>query len=512
MVTKILLSILLTASVYTQQQTEIPWPTLANTDWPMIKHDPQFTGRSPFKGPQTPTIIWTRDLEDGIFSGPVIGEEGNLYFGTYFQDPQFQGLSDYFYCYDSDGNFIWDYKLGRSRPPQTGIVIDSSNTIYFGSLDRYLYALNPNGTLKWEFETSAPIFEVTIPNIDLQGNIYITNDNGELYSIKPDGTLNWNVIYESGFFGKSPVFSPDGNTTYIAGGDSNLFALNLDGSLKWKFSCGLINKAPLVDSDGNLYILPNELPQFFYSLLPSGNIRWKYGIQNLGSFNSYSIPTIDKNGNLHVIAVDTINAPDRILLSLDSQGNFRWKYIFDDNEVDDFWQPLICDSEGTIYVGSTFGYYYYAISSEGELKWKLYLNEYQVDNTGAISKDGTLYLGVHKSSLFTGLTKTLIAIKDTGTVSVNENFSEIDGYSLSQNYPNPFNPITTISYKIKERGFVQLIVYNILGKAAATLVNEKKAEGNYSVKFDGSNLPSGVYVYSLRVNDFIENKKMILLR
>ena len=139
-------------------------------------------------------------------------------------------------------------------------------------------------------------------------------------------------------------------------------------------------------------------------------------------------------------------------------------------------------------------------------------NTQQVDNTGAISKDGTLYLGVHNTSLVTNQTKTLIAIKDTGAVSVDENNITINDYSLSQNYPNPFNPNTMIKYSIKERGFVQLKVYDILGKEVTTLVNEEKQQGNYSVNFDGSNLPSGVYLYSLRINDFAENRKMILLR
>lgn len=88
----------------------------------------------------------------------------------------------------------------------------------------------------------------------------------------------------------------------------------------------------------------------------------------------------------------------------------------------------------------------------------------------------------------------------------------ITEYTLEQNYPNPFNPATTISYQVKEGGLVQLKVYDLLGKEVATLVKEEQTQGNYSIKFDGSYLPSAVYVYSLRVNDFAENKKMILLR
>jgi len=85
-------------------------------------------------------------------------------------------------------------------------------------------------------------------------------------------------------------------------------------------------------------------------------------------------------------------------------------------------------------------------------------------------------------------------------------------YSLNQNYPNPFNPITTISYQIKEKGFVLLKVFNLLGQEIAELVNEIKNEGSYSVNFDASNLPSGVYIYSMRVNDFVQNSKMTLLK
>lgn len=79
-------------------------------------------------------------------------------------------------------------------------------------------------------------------------------------------------------------------------------------------------------------------------------------------------------------------------------------------------------------------------------------------------------------------------------------------------YPNPFNPVTTLSYSIKKTGFVQLKIYNFLGQEIITLVNELQSEGKYSVNFDASKLVSGVYIYSLRVNDFMQNKKMTLLK
>lgn len=85
-------------------------------------------------------------------------------------------------------------------------------------------------------------------------------------------------------------------------------------------------------------------------------------------------------------------------------------------------------------------------------------------------------------------------------------------YNLSQNFPNPFNPLTTISYQVKEKGFVTLKVFDMIGKEVANLVNETQDEGQYSVNFDANNLPSGVYVYSLNVNGFVQNNKMTLLK
>jgi len=83
---------------------------------------------------------------------------------------------------------------------------------------------------------------------------------------------------------------------------------------------------------------------------------------------------------------------------------------------------------------------------------------------------------------------------------------------LIQNFPNPFNPSTEIKYALKEDGFVTIKVYDVLGKVVATLVNENKQAGFYKVSFDASNLSSGVYFYTIKTNDFIDRKKMILLR
>ncbi|MDD8019110.1 MAG: T9SS type A sorting domain-containing protein [Bacteroidota bacterium] len=87
-----------------------------------------------------------------------------------------------------------------------------------------------------------------------------------------------------------------------------------------------------------------------------------------------------------------------------------------------------------------------------------------------------------------------------------------DRFSLSQNFPNPFNPATTISYQLLANRFTTLKVYDAIGREVATLVNEIKAPGNYSVTFNAQNLSSGMYFYELRAGEWRVTKKMSLLK
>jgi hypothetical protein len=88
----------------------------------------------------------------------------------------------------------------------------------------------------------------------------------------------------------------------------------------------------------------------------------------------------------------------------------------------------------------------------------------------------------------------------------------IEAFTLKQNYPNPFNPSTIISYQLAKQIFVTLKVFDIQGKEVATLVNSVEQPGYKSVNFNADNLASGVYYYILQAGDFIETKKLVLLR
>ena len=107
---------------------------------------------------------------------------------------------------------------------------------------------------------------------------------------------------------------------------------------------------------------------------------------------------------------------------------------------------------------------------------------------------------------------TFLCITNPTINSTSEIKSTLQKFELSQNYPNPFNPSTKINYTNPERGNVSLRVFNLLGREVAELLNDEKAAGKYEIEFKAPNLPSGIYFYQLKSGDYIQTRKMILMK
>lgn len=104
-----------------------------------------------------------------------------------------------------------------------------------------------------------------------------------------------------------------------------------------------------------------------------------------------------------------------------------------------------------------------------------------------------------------------IIVEHTVT-SVDNGAKKLSNYILDQNYPNPFNPVTTIRYSIPKSEKVSIKVHDLLGREVALLLNEEQTAGFHEVKFDASNLASGTYIYRIVAGDFVQSRKMILMK
>jgi len=132
-------------------------------------------------------------------------------------------------------------------------------------------------------------------------------------------------------------------------------------------------------------------------------------------------------------------------------------------------------------------------------------------------RGGNHYVNVHTSAFPGGEIRGDIVSFDgsnEGVTSVAEfNTGKAPStFSLEQNFPNPFNPSTTIRFIVPASGFMTLKVYDLLGKEVATLVNGMQTAGGYEVKFEASRLSSGIYFYQLRSQNFVQTKKMMLVK
>jgi photosystem II stability/assembly factor-like uncharacterized protein len=164
---------------------------------------------------------------------------------------------------------------------------------------------------------------------------------------------------------------------------------------------------------------------------------------------------------------------------------------------------LVVNPDGNIYAGTFQGVFK---SNDSGATWN-YIGEGLVSgkiNSLLFTPSNYLLAGTEGSGIFKSINPFVTGVRD------NKNLPAM--FSLKQNYPNPFNPSTKITYILPMNEKVILKVYNILGKEVAELLNKNETAGEHSVQFDGNNLSSGVYFYSITAGNFHETKKMVLLK
>ena len=253
---------------------------------------------------------------------------------------------------------------------------------------------------------------------------------------------------------------------------------------------------------------------YLFSQNPAGPSRWQNAMRNIAGDhlsliytapfdqyvsmqpNSYDGPVAVLTGP-HARSFGDLNAfkmrsyPKVRFFGLPTNGSFPAPGSA--NEVDGQW--------GTWYYDCVQGQMQSLINNEGLLMHK----GFPVDEEVWLTRDG-----VAKGE--DDVVERALAWVNT-TNGVAEGGPQVPShFTLSQNYPNPFNPSTTIKYELPRASLVSLKVYDILGREISVLVNEKKDAGVHEVKFDGSELASGVYFYRIQAGDYVATKKLVLMK
>ena len=250
---------------------------------------------------------------------------------------------------------------------------------------------------------------------------------------------------------------------------------------------------------------------------------------------------VDTGQNVYVTGFSDVTSPiyntGCVTVKYNSSGVQQWAAVYNGPTYSAFGRRICLDADKNVYVGGysadgpQLGYDYLTLKydSNGIQKWaEVYDNagsdfDFEWDMT--IDKDKNVYVTGQSGGVNTG--DDFATIKYSQPIGIHSISSSLPKeYKLYQNYPNPFNPSTKIRFELrpplnplsrerdvplsKEGTLVSLIIYDILGREVATLVDEQLKPGSYEVEWDASAYPSGVYFYRLQTESFSETKKLIL--
>jgi len=369
-------------------QEQIPWPSLADTPWPMVGHDPQNTNRTIESGILAVAGVLSIS-SDSYFQSPIVMDEDNgvLRIGI---DTGFTVMEHY----DSNGG-VEEYITIQSNGIIAVPTMLPENRIYIPGKGK-IWVLDGLGKeILWEDASHNHPTRVTV---GLEDELYFfTNDPTNLVSLSSQGIVRW--IYPNpgndnmGWTGLA--MSPDGEQLYFSGG-TNITCLSTNGEVIWQYPVGSLRVySIMVDNDGNIYFYVWD-ERNMVCLTSDGELRWQASMEdlNLLKIDGTQAPTIDFHGNLYYVARDTSNTPG--VISLNNDGQPRWFFEMS------IQSGLICDINNYIHFGSSFpgDNHVGVISADGELIWDFVLPDISGDFAHApvITSEGEIIYPLNASS------------------------------------------------------------------------------------------------------------------
>jgi len=468
-----------------------------------------------------------------------------------------------FHAYKTNGTEVPGFPVTTGGFIRSTAAVDlnsvtGARVIAFGSEDGKLYAVDKNGANLPGFPVQTPKGIKSSPvisdlNNDGQKEIVVLSGDGKLYAYSMNGvSLNGFPVQvqttEDNFGVQIIMPSPavvdlDGNGTkeiVLGTLDKNLKVINSDGTTKFTRTLdSAVYASPVIAKihSSTYRIVLATAGGTIYVYDTNGGLVIQKNV-GAGFVASPVIADINQDGDPKLIAATVTGE----IFCIDAVTmNITWN-IPTGQQI--YSSPAIADIDGDNYLDMIFGGqagFILPLTREGGLVDSLTMANIEPFDSwiissaaiGDIDKDGKLDLvtasmdnkvkafslpgtttnsRVWWSSFGNDLRNTRVSDSLTSVGVHNTSSLTADKYSLNQNYPNPFNPTTKISFSIAKNDFVSIKIFDMLGKQVAELVNADLKAGVYEYTFDGSNLSSGNYFYQIKTNNFVETKRMALLK
>jgi uncharacterized delta-60 repeat protein len=472
---------------------------------------------------------------------------GDTLWLRYYNNPFNNGSTVHDMQIDNDGNIIITGQCGGTS-----------------LADYFTMKLDTNGNTLWterydegDMDASQAMIVDNAGNIFITGTSWKINQSNNFLTIKytPDGDTLWSYMWagteNASDVAKDIELDSYGNVViagttdwYWGTGDYVTIKLNPAGDTVWvrKYDspehAHEYLKALVIDNQDNIYVTGDiyktgcnyNIVTIKYNAY--GDTVWtrRYNGAGNGDDKVYAME-IDSEGNIYLTGSSFVsgNGIDCLTMKYSSDGVLMWAKTYDEYSYHpDGATALALDNSGNVYVtgsastsSSNIAYLTIKYDNDGNEKW---VTKY--DGPGYNGQDFASSVFVDNSGYvyITGSSTGVTTGNDVATIkysqvpnNVDETFRDLPSqFELSQNYPNPFNPSTKISWQSPVGSHQTLKVFDVLGNEIATLVDDYKSAGNYEVEFNPTssarNLVSGIYFYQLKAGEFIQTKKMILLR
>lgn len=377
------------------KQEYIDWPSLADSPWPMYRQNPQWTGR--YNGVRTQNINIHNIYEmDNIQKGSIIiGHNDKIIFSTTCD----------LVCIDENGNQLWkadmcEHLSGNYAEFNGAAIVTSDSLVIIGSWDHYLYCFEETlGSLLWKTELNETILQPL--SITFYGTIIVSTiiNDKKVYAInRKDGSIKWQI--NRGLM--NIVQSPDGERLYGVE-DWSIVAIDTLGNLLWENN-QVRTMFLSVDNDGNIFGC-NSMEKNVISLDKNGNERWKINFSDYSALEDIApngtLPvTIDANGN---VIITGLSGNSNYLISISNDGILNYIINTSNEGLYDISEAIASDNNSNIYVSSYYGddkekYNTMAFNKYGEVIWSTPNDLYGHSGNIAFNSSGHLILSSNSRS------------------------------------------------------------------------------------------------------------------